>query len=146
MNFQSVAQDFYKPVLTTDTADATMQSIDDTYEEDILIPIGVGAKAKDVLVRLPDGTEVPLTPGSRISCIELIGGKGRNRKIDEIDGLLHRYPGTKESDWQKKKGIGFVDFEGESYRAEIHFYEEPTVGRVRYKLKPDKAGNWFYED
>ena len=116
------------------------------YEPDIQIPFGVGAKAKDIFIELPDGTRVPLTPGTRITNVEPIAGAKRNRKIDEIDILLERYPGTDADKWQKKKGVGFVEYRGESYKANIHWYEEPSVGRVKYKVKPDADGNWFYDD
>lgn len=116
------------------------------YEPDIFIPKGVGAKQKDTLVRLPNGDKVCITPGSRIEKVQTIAGKGRNRGIDIIDVLTEKYPGTDPVLWQKKKGIGYVDYDGESYRAELHWYEEPTVGRVDFKVKPDADGNWFYED
>lgn len=116
------------------------------YEPDIYIPKGVGAKQKNVLVKLPDGQRVTLTPGSRITKVQTIAGLGRNRQIDIVDILTDRYPGTDALKWQKKKGIGFVDYDGESYKAELHWYEEPTVGQVEFKIKPDADGNWFYED
>ncbi len=116
------------------------------YEPDIRIPIGVGAKAKDILVELPNREQVRLAPGTRITNVEIIAGKGRNRKIDEIDNLLEKFPGTDAESWQKKKGIGIVDYHGENYRANIHWYEEPSIGRVKFKVKPDADGNWFYED
>lgn len=116
------------------------------YEPDVQIPKGVGAKQKDILVDLPNGDTVRLTPGSRIEKVQTIAGKGRNRKIDIIDLLTSKYKGTKPDLWQKKKGIGYVEYDGESYRVELHWYEEPTVGRVRFKVKPDADGNWFYED
>ena len=116
------------------------------YEPDIRVPFGVGAKAKDILIKLPTGERVPLTPGERITKIQVIAGKGRERQIDIIDILLSKYPGTKAAEWQKKKGFGYIDYHGESYLADIHWYEEPSVGRVDYKLKPDADGNWFYED
>jgi len=59
---------------------------------------------------------------------------------------MNLYPETDRFSWKKKKGIGYVDYNGESYRADLHWYEEPTVGRVRFKLKMDRGGNWFYED
>ena len=138
--------------LTTDVGNGTLQSSKvpvrriEQYEPDIQIPFGVGAKAKDILIDLPDGTRVRLTPGTRITNVETIAGRGRNREIDEIEILLGKFPGTDEAKWQKKKGIGFVDYQGESYRANIHWYEEPSVGRVKYKVKPDADGNWFYDD
>ena len=116
------------------------------YEPDIYIPKGVGAKQKNILVKLPNGQRVILTPGSRITNVQTIAGVGRNRQIDIVDILTAKYPGTDVFQWQKKKGIGYVDFDGESYKAELHWYEEPTVGRVEFKFKPDADGNWFYED
>lgn len=116
------------------------------YEPDIIIPQSVGAKAKDILVTLPTGEQIRVTPGTRITHVQTIAGLGRNRQIDIIDRLLDVYPGTDALKWQKKKGIGYVDYEGESYKAELHWYEEPSVGRVEFKIKPDADGNWFYED
>ena len=142
----------WKNSLTSDAGHGTLQSSKaparriEQYEPDIQIPFGVGAKARDILIKLPNGERVPLTPGKQISKVRLIAGKGRERQIDEIDILLSRYPGTKATEWQKKKGLGYVDYFGESYLADIHWYEEPSVGRVEYKLKPDADGNWFYED
>lgn len=116
------------------------------YEKDIYIPLGVGAKQKDVKVKLPTGERIALTPGSRITHVQTIAGAGRNRQIDIVDLLVDKYPGTDPQKWQKKKGVGYVDYDGESYKAELHWYEEPSVGRVEYKVKPDADGNWFYED
>ena len=106
----------------------------------------VGAKAKNYDIELPNRETVHLTEGTRVTNIETIAGKGRDRTIDEIDILLDKYPGTSELEWQKKKGLGYVDYDGESFMAELHWYEEPTVGRVKWKVKPDKDGNWFYDD
>lgn len=118
----------------------------DGKEPPLSIGRSVGAAYKDTDVTMPDGTVSKLAPGTRIERIRLIGGYGRDRKIDEIDGLMLRYPGTDEDFWMKKKGIGYVIYEGEAERAEIHWYEHPKVGRVEYKLKPDTGGNWFLEE
>jgi hypothetical protein len=104
----------------------------------------MAAKSKDYLVRLPDGTLVPLTEGTGITHIEIIAGKGRNRAIDEIYELLG-YGGS-EYEWTKKKGLGYLDYKGESYKAEIHWYEEPTVGRVELKAKQQTDGSWILDD
>jgi hypothetical protein len=114
-------------------------------ESDILIPRSAGAKARNYDISLPDGGKTHLTEGTRITSVETIAGKGRERQIDVIDYLLDTY-GGEELEWQKKKGIGYIDFEGESYRAELHWYEEPTAGRHEWKVKPDADGNWFYDD
>ena len=111
--------------------------------EGILIGRSLGAKAKNYDIELPNKEIVHLTERSHVSHVEVIAGKGRNR---EIDTLVHLFPGSSEGQWQKKKGVGFIDYEGESYRVNLHWYEEPTVGRVKWKVKADKDGNWFYDD
>lgn len=114
-------------------------------ESDIYIPKGVGAKARNYDIELPNKEIVHLTEGTRVTNIKTIAGKGRDRQIDEIDVLLDRHGGS-EAEWQKKKGLGYVDYEGESYKAELHWYEEPTAGKHDWKVKPDADGNWFIED
>lgn len=112
-----------------------------------IITIGksLGAKAKNYDIELPNKEIVHLTEGTRITNIEVIAGKGRERKIDEIEILLEKYHGQ-ESEWQKKKGLGYIDYDGESYHVELHWYEEPTAGRHKFKVKPDGEGNWFIDD
>lgn len=116
------------------------------FEKPITIPKSLGAKAKDILVSLPNGDVAQLTPGSRITKIETIAGLGKVRRIDEVDILVEKYPSSIAERWKKKKGIGYVDFYGESYKAELHWYEEPSVGNVRFKIKPKADGGWFYDD
>lgn len=122
------------------------QNDDKIYLEDFLIPVGVGAKAKSVYIKLPDGSISELTPGSRVTKVQTIAGNGRNRQIDIVDLLVEEYPGTSPEKWEKQKGFGYVDYDGESCLAELHWYYEPTVGRVKWKIKPDSGGNWFYDE
>ena len=118
------------------------------YEKSVLIPGNAGAMFKNTLITLPDGTESRLTPHSRIEKVQIIAGKGRERQIDTVDILTGKYKDTAESPelWQKLKGIGYVDYDGESYKADIHWYRHPKTGDVEHRIKPDPAGNWFYED
>jgi hypothetical protein len=95
---------------------------------------------------MPSGEIVALTEGSRITNIQVIAGKGRNRQIDMLDSLVHDYGGIPE-EWQKAKGLGYIDYNGESLKAELHWYQEPSVGKVDWKIKPQKGGEYFiYED
>jgi len=112
---------------------------------DIQIGRSVGAKARNYDIMLPDGGTVNLTEGTRITNVEIIAGKGRNRRIDEIGALIEEFGGNADN-WQKVKGIGHVDYDGESYRTELHWYQEPSIGRVKMKLKPQLGGNWYIED
>lgn len=102
--------------------------------ESIGIPHSLGAKALNYKVLMPDGSYTSFIEGTRITDVKIIAGKGRERQIDEIENLLARY-GGQAFEWQKKKGIGFIDYYGESARAEVHWYEEPSVGRVKFKMK-----------
>lgn len=113
---------------------------------DIQIGRSVGAKFKNYDIELPNKEIVHLEEGSRITNIQLIAGKGRNRQIDELPVLLEKFPGSKASEWTKKKGIGFVVFKGENYKVELHWYEEPSAGKVKWKVKSDASGNWFIDD
>lgn len=106
----------------------------------------LGAKAKNFNITLPNGEEVHLTEGTRVTNVEVIAGKGRNREIDIAPLLVVNYPGTKENEWQKVKGRGYVDYHGESYKANLHWYQEPSVGKVEWKVKPDADGNWFIDE
>ena len=105
----------------------------------------LGAKAKNYKILLPNGDSVYLTEGPRITNVTTIAGKGRNRQIDQIDLLLERYGGS-ELEWMKKKGLGYVDFHGESYLVELHWYEEPTAGKHEWKVKPNRDGGWFIDE
>ncbi|WP_408070425.1 hypothetical protein [Butyrivibrio sp. JL13D10] len=118
------------------------------YEKDILVPGSAGAKHKDTIVDLPDGTKSRLTPHTHIENVQIIAGKGRERQIEKVDVLAYKYPETADSpyEWQKLKGMGYVDYNEDSYRADLHWYRHPKTGNVDYKVKPDQGGNWFYED
>ena len=100
--------------------------------------------ARNYNVELPTGEYTHFTEGTRITNIEVIAGKGRIRKIDEVDILVEKYGGA-ASEWQKKKGIGYVDFQNESYKAEVHWYEEPSIGRVKFKTKAYN-GEWIIDE
>ena len=84
---------------------------------------------------MPDGTVAHFQEGSKLHHKEVFEGKGCKRKIDQVDMLIERYVGKAE-DWQKVKAIGsIVCSNGEVEEREIHWYEEPTVGKVKLKVK-----------
>ena len=97
-------------------------------------------------VMLPDGTWTHLTEGTYLEQVRVIAGRGREREIDVLDVLVDQYPESEPELWQKKKGYGYIDYQDESYKADLHWYEEPHIGKTPMKVKPDAAGNWFYED
>jgi hypothetical protein len=84
---------------------------------------------------LADGTVARFQEGSKLHHKEIIAGKGNKRKIDEIDSLVFHYGGN-PNDWIKVKAFGtIIKTNGEIEEIEIHWYEEPTVGKVKLKEK-----------
>ena len=109
----------------------------------------VGAKAKNYKVYNPiSGEEIPLTEGTRITQPKnhVMAGKGRERQIDELQLLLDKYGGD-PLEWTKEKGFGYVDDEfGESHLVELHWYQEPSAGRVKMKIKIQPDGRIYLDE
>lgn len=109
----------------------------------------VGAKAKNYKVYNPvTGEDMPLTEGTRITQPKnhVMAGKGRDRQIDQLQFLLDNYGGD-PLEWTKEKGFGFVDDEySESHYVELHWYQEPTVGKVRMKIKVQPDGRIYLDE
>lgn len=109
----------------------------------------VGAKAKNYKVYNPvTGEDMPLTEGTRITQPKdhVMAGKGRNRQIDELQFLLDKYGGD-PLEWTKEKGFGYVDDEyGDSHYVELHWYQEPTAGKVKMKIKVQPDGRIYLEE
>ena len=87
-------------------------------------------------VKLPNGEY-----GELIGNIKQIGKPiaGYNcpngRKIDEINNLMSKFPNTNARKWSKRKGEEIVRYLKEDSLAEIHWYFEPSVGKVKMKVK-----------
>lgn len=108
----------------------------------------VGAKAKNYQILNPQtGVFVQLVEGTRITQPKnhIMAGQGRERQIDCIDWLVDKYGGDAVQ-WTKEKGFGFVadDF-GEARMVELHWYQEPTVGKVEMKIK-ERDGRIYIDD
>ena len=117
-----------------------------TPGDTITIGRSVGAKAKNYRVKLPNGEYTEFAEGTRITDIVTIAGKGKKRTIDEVQRLIYQYPDTVETEWQKKKGFGYLIDNGEIYKAEVHWYYEPSIGDVEHKVKTHN-GEWrIYDD
>lgn len=127
----NAANKAYTKALETDTI-----SIKDT-----IIRKSVGAKFKNYkVVDKTTGIEYEFAPGSRIQNSEVFAGKGTRHPLHEgvAEGLTEQFGGT-VSKWQHAKGIGtLLDQEsGEEFRAEVHWFQEETVGKVKFKLKKE---------
>ena len=108
----------------------------------------LGSKAKNYDIFNPStGDILHLAEGTRITQPKnhIIAGAGRERQIDCIDWLVDKYGGDMVK-WTKEKGFGVVvDEYGEFRNVELHWYQEPSVGKVEMKIKV-KDGRWYFDD
>lgn len=107
--------------------------------KDIIIHKDVGAKFRNYkVVDKSTGVEYEFAPGTRIQNSEVFAGKGTKHPLHEgvAEGLTAEYGGT-PSKWQHAKGNGvLLDAEtGEEYPAEVHWFQEESVGKVKFKVK-----------
>lgn len=110
---------------------------------DIIIHKSVGSKTKNYDVFIPDTGEIyHFVEGTKIQNGEVFAGKGTKHPLHEgvAEGLTEQFGGTPEK-WQHCKGHGFLDVDGEERKAEVHWFQEETVGKVRFKVK-----RWEDED
>ncbi len=104
-----------------------------------VIQIGrtLGAKAFNYKVWVEGEGLYSLAEGTTISKIVVFAGKGTKTPVKVAEYLSQQY-GGKIGNWMKARGEGYVDFEGEKRRAELHWFENVDVGRIKMKVK-----RWF---
>ena len=115
------------------------QNTDTIPLKDTVIHRSVGAKFKNYkVVDKTTGVEYEFAAGSRIQNSEVFAGKGTKHPLHEgvAEGLTEQY-GGKISEWQHAKGHGtLIDPDtGEELRAEVHWFQEKSVGKVKFKVK-----------
>lgn len=50
------------------------------------------------------------------------------------EGLTEHFKSDSDK-WQHVKGIGVIDYFGEERKAEVHWFQEESVGQVKHKIK-----------
>ena len=109
-------------------------------EEDVIrlpdevIPRSLSARWANYDIAMPDGSVAHFVEGTKLHHIEVFAGKGTRTPIRDVDRLVRTY-GGKAEDWQKVKGIGTIEVNGKSFEAEVHWYQEPNIGKVEWKSK-----------
>lgn len=78
-----------------------------------------------------------LVSGSKVDKIYNFAGKGTNRKVDIESGLIKRF-GGKPGEWQHTTGNGEINYNGTSRKAEIHWFQEASVG-----IKLPRVKRWI---
>lgn len=76
-------------------------------------------------------------PNTGISKIVTFAGKNSKHPVRIAAHLSEKYGGD-VSEWEHVRGEAFVDYHGKKRKAEIHWFENPKVGRIESKVK-----RWF---
>jgi len=97
---------------------------------------GLGAMARNYEVVGPDGTVYKFMEGTRIHDSTVFAGHGTKYPLNEFvaDGLASEFGGDPLK-WKHAKGIGTINFFGEERLAEVHWFEEISVGKAKFKIK-----------
>lgn len=105
--------------------------------EDILIQKSVGAKTRNYDVLDPSTGEIfHFAEGTKIQNAQVFAGSGTKKSLHEgvAEGLSEQLGGSPEK-WQHCKGDGVLDYHGEERAAEVHWFQEETVGKAKFKVK-----------
>ena len=105
--------------------------------DDIQIGRSVGAKAKNYDILDPQSGEYfHFVEGTRIQDAQAFAGKGCKKPLNhEVSHGLAEQIGGKPENWQHCKGFGVIDYYGEHREAEVHWFQEQTVGKHKFKVK-----------
>ena len=103
-------------------------------DNDIEIGRSLGAAAFRDNVKLPNGKIVKVTEGSKITKVFTFAGKGAKKPLWVAEALAEQY-GVDAERWTHKRGDGYVDVDGKSKHAELHWFEHPDIGRIKMKVK-----------
>lgn len=82
------------------------------------------------------GEHFYLSDDTKIRDPQVFAGKGCKHKLDDnVTAGLSEQIGGKPEEWQHCKGNATIDYYGEDRDAEIHWFQEPSVGKCKFKIK-----------
>lgn len=105
--------------------------------EDDFIGRSLSAKAKNYDIFDPtSGETFHFAEGTKIQNREIFAGFGTRNSLHEgvAEGLTESFGGNVNK-WQHAKGTGVLNYHGEERKAEVHWFQEETVGKVKFKVK-----------
>lgn len=111
-------------------------------KEPIFIGKSLGAKAKNYeVIDKRTGIIYQFVEGTKIKNPTVFAGYRGIKPLnqDVIDGLVREFGGNGNK-WQHAKGIAILNVDGEEIKAEVHWFQEETVGKVKFKVK-----EWIYD-
>lgn len=104
---------------------------------DIQLFGSIGAKWKNYDILDPDTDEYyNFIEHSKIHNPETFAGYGTHTSLDPgvAEGLTEEYGGDPKK-WRHRKGIGHIDVDGEDVLAEVHWFQEESAGKHKFKIK-----------
>lgn len=104
---------------------------------DIQLPGSAGAKWRNYDIVDPDTNEYyNFIEHSKIHDPETFAGYGTKTPLHPgvAEGLTEEYGGDPKK-WRHRKGIGHIDVDGEDVLAEVHWFQEETAGKHKFKIK-----------
>lgn len=104
---------------------------------DVSIMRSVGAKATNYdIVDHNTGRIFRYAEGTYVRNVQVFAGYGTKTNLHDgvAEGLTAEYGGNVNK-WQHVKGIGEIDDDGEIVRAEVHWFQEESIGQVKHKIK-----------
>ena len=112
------------------------QSDENLRLPDFEIGRSLGAKARNYDIKDFIGNIYNFVEGTKIQNAEVFAGNGTKKPLHEsvAKGLAKQFGGEPEN-WQHAKGFGIIDYLGEDRKAEVHWFQEPTVGKVKFIIK-----------
>ena len=116
---------------------ATKNNGDIIELDDINIGKSLGAAASNHKVWVEGEGYYKLAEGTKITKVHVFAGKGTKTPVRVAKHLTKQYGGIEEN-WQHTRGEGIVNFEGKNRRAELHWFENQDVGKIKMKVK-----RWF---
>ena len=66
--------------------------------------------------------------------VEVFAGKGASKPYYKAVAFAEKYGGNPDN-WQHTKGIGSVDYYGETRKAELHWSQCEGVGKCEFFIK-----------
>ena len=104
---------------------------------DETLPRSLGARWANHEISMPDGTKAKFQEGSKLHHKEVFAGEGTKNPIRDVDRLVKQYPGSKAEAWRKVKAHAVIVWKNEPMQAEVHWYEESSVGKQEIKFKKE---------
>lgn len=106
-------------------------------DESFFIGKSLGSRSKNYQIDDKEtGIKYYFAEGTRVENPTVFAGYQGTKPLepDTVAGLVREYGGNPNK-WQHAKGIGTLAVGEDEIRAEVHWFQEESVGKVKFKIK-----------